>query len=139
MAIWVAIFEIPQPSIDLLERRRDCRRRQVVDLDLASLRQIARPLGGDRQRDEGDPDRPARLGRYLHESTYHLLISLLGAKPNITASCYFADPAADITVLGAPDNQSLGDECGQYEAFVEALPPFDVTPPRPPRMRFAGY
>jgi hypothetical protein len=41
---------------------------------------------------------------------------------------YVADPVADITVLGAPDNQSLGDECGQYEAFVEALPPFDVAP-----------
>jgi hypothetical protein len=31
-------------------------------------------------------------------------------------------------VLGAPGNQSLGDECGQYEAFVEALPPIDVAP-----------
>jgi hypothetical protein len=66
--------------------------------------------------------------RYLHESTYHLLIGLLGAKPSITASRYFADPVADITVLGAPDNQSLGDECGQYDAFVEALPP--MTSPR---------
>ena len=66
--------------------------------------------------------------RYLHESTYHLLIGLLGAKPSITASRYFADPVADITVLGAPDNQSLGDECGQYDAFVEALPPIDVAP-----------
>ena len=69
---------------------------------------------------------PAAEGR---RPPYHLLIGLLGAKPNITASCYFADPVADITVLGAPDNQSLGDECGQYEAFVEALPPFDVAPP----------
>jgi hypothetical protein len=42
-------------------------------------------------------------------------------------------------VLGAPDNQSLGDECEQYEAFVEALPPFDVAPPPPSRMRFAGF
>ena len=43
-------------------------------------------------------------------------------------------------MLGAPGNQSLGDECGQYEAFVEALPPFDVAPPSPPsRMRFAGF
>jgi hypothetical protein len=129
-----------KPSIDLLERRRDCRRRKVVDFDLSLLRQHAHPLGGESERDERDPDRPARLGRYLHESTYHLLIGLLGAKPNITAFCYFADPVADITVLGAPDNQSLGDECGQYEAFVEALPPFDVAPPWPPsRMRFAGF
>jgi hypothetical protein len=73
---------------------------------------------------------PAAEGR---RPPYHLLIGLLGAKPNITASCYFADPVADITVLGAPGNQSLGDECGQYEAFVEALPPFDVAPPPPPR------
>ena len=66
-------------------------------------------------------------------------IGLLGAKPSITASCYFADPVADITVLGAPDNQSLGDECEQYEVFIEALPRFDVAPPPPPsRMRFAG-
>ena len=103
---------------------RDRRRREVVDLDFAPLRKIAHPLGRDRQRDERDPDRPARLGRYLHESDRPL-----GAKRNITASCYFADPVADIAVLGARDNQSLGDECEQYEAFVDALPPFDVAPP----------
>jgi hypothetical protein len=118
---------------------RDRWPRYVVDLDLASLRQIAHPLGGDRQRDERDPDRPACLCRYLHASTHHLLIGLLGAKPSITASCYFADPVADIAVLGARDDQSLGDECDQYEAFVEALPPFDVAPPSPSHIRFAGY
>ena len=43
-------------------------------------------------------------------------------------------------MLGAPPNPSLGDECEQYEAFVEALPPFDVAlPPPPSRMRFAGF
>jgi len=31
-------------------------------------------------------------------------------------------------VLRAPDNQSLGNECEQYEAFVEALPAIDVAP-----------
>ena len=42
-------------------------------------------------------------------------------------------------MLGAPDNQSLGNECEQYKAFVEALPAFDVAPPPPSRMRFAGF
>jgi hypothetical protein len=55
---------------------------------------------------------PARPGHYPHESTYHLLIGLLGAKPSITASCYFADPVADIAVHGARDDQSLGAPIG---------------------------
>ena len=40
----------------------------------------------------------------------------------------------DIAVLGAPDCKALSDEHTQYEAFLSALPPFDIAAP-PPRGR----
>ena len=77
---------------------------------------------------------PPHLARYLEEETYPRLIGPLGADPSVTAACVFVDPIADIAVLGAPDNQALSDEHTQYEAFLSALPPFDIAAP-PPRSR----
>jgi hypothetical protein len=77
---------------------------------------------------------PTHLARYLEEGTYQHLIGPLGAEPDVTAACVFVDPMADIAVLGAPDNQALSDEYDQYEAFLSALPPFDIAAP-PPRGR----
>jgi hypothetical protein len=75
---------------------------------------------------------PPHLARYLEEGTYVRLIGPLGAKPSITAACVFADPVADIAVLGAPDNQAFSDECERFETFTLALPPFDIAAPPPP-------
>jgi hypothetical protein len=77
---------------------------------------------------------PPHLARYLEEATYQRLIGPLGAEPSVTAACVFVDPMADIAVLGPPDNQDLSDEYDQYEAFLSALPPFDIAAP-PPRGR----
>lgn len=67
-------------------------------------------------------------------STYPRLIGPLGADQSVTATCVFADPIADLAVLGPPDDQALGDEHDHYTAFLSTLPPFDITAP-PPRSR----
>src|SRR5262249_33780272 len=56
-----------------------------------------------------------------HESTYKRLIGPLGAKPTVWAHCLFADPVADIAVLGQPDNQDLSDEADAYDQLVESM------------------
>jgi hypothetical protein len=77
---------------------------------------------------------PPHLARYTEEETYRRLIGPLGAKPSVTVACVFVDPIADIAVLGPPDSQALSGEHSQYEAFLSALPPFDIAAP-PPRAR----
>jgi hypothetical protein len=79
---------------------------------------------------------PAQLGRYPQEEIY---LHLIGPEPGIAGRCLFADPVADIAVLGAPDGQEYGEQAGWFEAFITALPPFDVAPPPPPsRLRLGG-
>ncbi len=48
--------------------------------------------------------------------------------------CLFADPIADVALLGEPDSQVLYDECVQYCEFIEAIPPlaFGETVQVPP-------
>jgi trypsin-like peptidase len=84
---------------------------------------------------------PPHLARYLEEATYRRLIGPLGAEePSVTAACVFVDPMADIAVLGPPDNQDLSDEYDQYQAFLSALPPFDIaTPPPRARLRMPAF
>jgi hypothetical protein len=75
---------------------------------------------------------PPRLA--LEEETYQRLIGPLGADQSVAAACVFADPVADLAVLGPPDSQALGDERDHYMALLSALPPFDIAAP-PPRSR----
>ena len=83
---------------------------------------------------------PTHLARYLEEGTYQHLIGPLGAKPSVTATCVFVDPIADIAVLGPPDYEALSREYDQYQAFLAALPPFDITAPPPrPRLRMPAF
>jgi hypothetical protein len=77
---------------------------------------------------------PPHLARFREEETYPRLIGPLGADPSISAACVFADPVADIAVLGPPDSPAPGAEHDQYAAFLETLPPFDIAAP-PPRSR----
>jgi hypothetical protein len=77
---------------------------------------------------------PAHLARFLEEEIYPRLIGPLGADLSITAACVFADPVADLAVLGPPDNQTLADEHDHYMALLSVLPPFDIAAP-PPRSR----
>jgi hypothetical protein len=48
---------------------------------------------------------PATGTSFLKELTYQGLLAPLDGQPSAWAECLFADPVADIAVLGQPDNQ----------------------------------
>jgi Trypsin-like peptidase domain len=56
----------------------------------------------------------------LAERTYAALLAPLGREPAVWAECLFADPVADIAVLGSPDNQDLYEQADAYEALVQS-------------------
>ena len=77
---------------------------------------------------------PAHVGAGLEDTTFFNLLGPLDGETNTAAECYFADPVADIALLGAPDNQELSEECDRYDTLVEdadtlALAPMDPTLP----------
>jgi hypothetical protein len=47
----------------------------------------------------------------------------LDQKPTVWAECLFADPIADIAVLGEPDAGSWSKESKAYDELVEPIPP----------------
>jgi hypothetical protein len=55
---------------------------------------------------------PPHSDSYLEERTYKLL-ARLGAEPDVFAECLFADPVADIAVLGPPDDQGFPPKGGR--------------------------
>ena len=70
---------------------------------------------------------PAHGASYLHERTYRKLLGPLGKKRSVWAECMFADPIADIAVLGSPDDQDLSDEADRYDALVDPLKPLRIA------------
>ena len=70
---------------------------------------------------------PCHGASYLEERTYGALLAILDREPAICAECLFADPIADIAVVGSPDNQELGDEADAYEALVESVTPIAIA------------
>jgi len=70
---------------------------------------------------------PASAASYLYERSYkNLLGDLDGNKKDIWAECFFADPVADIAVLGCPDNQELYDQASVYDALVDEVPAIKI-------------
>jgi hypothetical protein len=71
------------------------------------------------------------------EHTYQRLLGPLGkAKPTVSAASLFADPVADIAVLGSPDRQELLDEAEAYEALTGSVTPFAVADAPKQSIRF---
>src|SRR5262249_14804645 len=64
---------------------------------------------------------PCHPGRHLPEETYPNLLGPLGGRRTVWAQCMFADPVADIAVLGQPDNQALDKRADAYDALVDAM------------------
>jgi hypothetical protein len=58
--------------------------------------------------------------------TYDALIGPLGEQTTVSAECLFADPVADIAVLGSPDNQELNAEAADYEKLVNSCSSFAI-------------
>jgi hypothetical protein len=74
---------------------------------------------------------PATAGSYLHERTYKRLLGSLNAnKKDVSAECLFADPIADVAVLGCPDTQEYGDEADAYSALLDNRPILRISRPR---------
>jgi Trypsin-like peptidase domain len=63
---------------------------------------------------------PCHGASYLEERTYGALLAPLGSEAAVCAECLFADPIADIAVLGCPDNQELWNEAEAYESLTES-------------------
>jgi hypothetical protein len=64
---------------------------------------------------------------HTHERIYGKLLAPLGGTSSVAAECLFVDPIADIAVLGAPDNQVLGEEADPYEALLESTTPLPIS------------
>jgi hypothetical protein len=57
-----------------------------------------------------------------HDQYYPDLLGVIGGeKPSVWAQLIFADPIADIAVLGCPDDQAMPEEAAAYEALVEPV------------------
>lgn len=66
------------------------------------------------------------------------ILGPLGAEPSVWVECLFADPVADIALLGEPDGQGLPDECETYLAFLQQCEPIKIVdgdPEQSVRMR----
>ena len=72
---------------------------------------------------EGLP--PCHPWRYSQEETYRSLLGRLGEEPTVWAQCLFADPIADITVLGQPDSQAFTEvdafDPDAYDEFIDSM------------------
>ena len=66
-------------------------------------------------------------GDYYAERTSQALLGPLGAEPTVWAECLFADPIADIAVLGMPDDQALPDEANSYKRLLGSRQPLLIT------------
>jgi hypothetical protein len=62
---------------------------------------------------------------YIEERTYPRLLGPLDGETDVWAECLFADPVADIAVLGPPDEQALFDEYAAYETLMTDRLPVD--------------
>src|SRR5580700_3373616 len=56
-----------------------------------------------------------------HDQVYPNLLGMLDEKPSVYAHLLFADPIADIAVLGSPDEQEMPEQAESYEQLVEPL------------------
>ena len=73
----------------------------------------------------------AFAAEYCELRTYQNLLGRLannknGKKNDVWAECLFADPIADIAVLGCPDRQKFGDETDAYDVLTEKVTPLRI-------------
>jgi hypothetical protein len=65
-----------------------------------------------------------RADQKADAAVYKLLGTLDGKKKNILAECLFADPVADVAVLGSPDGQMYFEEAEPYDELIPDDGPF---------------
>jgi hypothetical protein len=64
---------------------------------------------------------------FLEELTYRRLLGPLGTEPTVWAQLLFADPVADIAVLGTPDGQVLSEQADAYDALMTSVHPLAIA------------
>jgi hypothetical protein len=72
---------------------------------------------------------PCHGWAHLEEKTYANFLGPLGKKPCVWTECLFANPVADIAILGTPDDQELFDQAAGYEALMESITPLGCGGP----------
>jgi hypothetical protein len=72
---------------------------------------------------------PPHGASHLDERTYENLLAPLGEQPSIWCECRFADPIADIAVLGSPDDQALSEQADAYVTLADAATPLAISEP----------
>lgn len=65
----------------------------------------------------------------IEERTYANLIGPLTGEKSVHAECLFADPIADIAVLGSPDDQALSAEAEAYKELTDGAEPLAISDP----------
>jgi hypothetical protein len=63
----------------------------------------------------------------LGDLTYRAVLAPLGSQPTVWAECLFADPVADVAVLGSPDDQEFFKEAQAYEELVKSVTPIAIA------------
>jgi hypothetical protein len=70
---------------------------------------------------------PPHPGSFKHERTYDKLIGLLASgAPDVSVECLFADPVADLAILGEPDGQVLYKEWEAFDSFIGEPEPLRI-------------
>jgi hypothetical protein len=73
------------------------------------------------------PRRP-RVDAAAEEARWEVPGLACSARPStVWAECLFADPIADVAVLGSPDNQALYDEADAYEELLKNTVPLLIA------------
>jgi hypothetical protein len=66
---------------------------------------------------------------HLADVTYQRILGPLGEKRTVWAQLQFADPIADIAVLGSPDDQELSEQAEAYERLLGSAHPLPIVDP----------
>ncbi len=70
---------------------------------------------------------PATEASCTKDRTYEALLGPLRRKSTVWAECLFADPIADIAVLGVPDDQELFKQADAYQELVTSATPLAIS------------
>ena len=70
---------------------------------------------------------PAHAGSGADERTYFALLGPIGGDASIAAECRYADPVADLAVLGVPDQQEAPLLADAFETFTKGRPALRLT------------
>lgn len=59
--------------------------------------------------------------------TFRGLLGPINGAATVWAECLFAEPIADVAVLGSPDNQAMSEEADAYGALVGSIRPLRIA------------